>query len=65
MLYEVITITEAMVTSNPDLKGLKLDNFQKATRQLRKLTDELQDIVMSIRMVPLSGVFNKMRNNFV
>lgn len=55
-----IVIAEAMVTSNPDLKGMKLDNFQKATRQLRKLTDELQDIVMSIRMVPLSGVFNKM-----
>ena len=55
-----IVITEAMVTSNPDLKGLKLDNFKKASRQLWKLTDELQDIVMSIRMVPLSGVFNKM-----
>lgn len=55
-----IVITEAMVTSSPDLKGLKLDNFSKASRQLRKLTDELQDIVMSIRMVPLSGVFNKM-----
>lgn len=55
-----IVIAEAMVTSNPDLKGLKLDNFQKSSRELRKLTDELQDIVMSIRMVPLSGVFNKM-----
>lgn len=55
-----IVITEAMVTSSPDLKGVKLDNFHKASRQLRKLTDELQDIVMSIRMVPLSGVFNKM-----
>lgn len=55
-----IVITEAMVTANPDLKGLHLDNFQKAARQLRKLTDELQDIVMSIRMVPLSGAFNKM-----
>lgn len=55
-----IVITEAMVTANPDLKGLQLDNFQKAARQFRKLTDELQDIVMSIRMVPLSGAFNKM-----
>ncbi|MDR1674588.1 MAG: chemotaxis protein CheA [Oscillospiraceae bacterium] len=55
-----IVITEAMVISNPDLKGLRLDDFQKAARQLRKLTDELQDIVMSIRMVPISGVFNKM-----
>lgn len=55
-----IVITEAMVTSNPDLKGLKLDNFQKSARQLRKLNEELQDAVMSIRMVPLSGAFNKM-----
>jgi len=55
-----IVITEAMVTSNPDLKGLRLDSFQKAARQLRKLNSELQDVVMSIRMVPLSGAFNKM-----
>ncbi|MGN0665203.1 MAG: chemotaxis protein CheW [Huintestinicola sp.] len=55
-----IVITEAMVTSNPDLKGLRLDNFQKAARQLRKLNSEMQDIVMSIRMVPISGAFNKM-----
>ena len=55
-----IVITEAMVTSNPDLKGLRLDNFQKAARQLRKLNGELQDTVMSIRMVPLSGAFSKM-----
>lgn len=55
-----IIITESMVTSSPDLKGLSLDQFQKSARQLRKLTDELQDTVMSIRMVPLSGVFQKM-----
>ena len=55
-----IVITEAMVTSNPDLKGLRLDNFQKSARQLRKLNSELQDAVMSIRMVPISGAFSKM-----
>lgn len=57
-----IVIAEAMVTSNPDLKvkGLKLDNFQKAARQLRKLNSDLQETVMSIRMIPLSGAFNKM-----
>ena len=43
-----IVITEAMVTGNPDLKGLQLDNFQKSARQLRKLNSEFQDIVMSI-----------------
>jgi len=55
-----IVITEAMVTKNPDLEGLELDNFNKASRQLRKLTNELQDIVMSIRMVPVSMTFHKM-----
>ncbi len=55
-----IVITESMVTSCPELSGLKLDSFTKSARQLRKLTDELQDIVMSIRMVPISGIFQKM-----
>lgn len=56
---EIIT-TESMVISNPDLEGLELESFSKAARQLRKLTSELQDTVMSIRMVPLAGVFQKM-----
>jgi len=55
-----IVISEAMVTKNPELAGLQLDGFSKAARQLRKLTDELQDIVMSIRMMPVSMVFHKM-----
>jgi two-component system chemotaxis sensor kinase CheA len=56
-----IVISEAMVTKNPDLKDLKLESFTKAARQLRKLTDELQDIVVSIRMVPIAGTFQKMQ----
>jgi two-component system chemotaxis sensor kinase CheA len=56
---EIIT-TESMVISNPELEGLPLESFHKAARELRKLTDELQDTVMSIRMVPLSGPFSKM-----
>ncbi|MDR3540357.1 MAG: chemotaxis protein CheA [Desulfosporosinus sp.] len=55
-----MVIAEAMVTQNPDLKGLELNNFQKAARQLRKITSELQDTVMSVRMVPLTGTFQKM-----
>jgi two-component system chemotaxis sensor kinase CheA len=56
-----IVITEAQVTASPDLKGLKLDNFTKAARQLRSLTDQLQDVAMSLRMVPVSGTFQKMK----
>nr|WP_325257501.1 chemotaxis protein CheA [uncultured Oscillibacter sp.] len=55
-----IVITEAMVTSSPDLKGLHLDAFSKSARQLRKLTDELQDVSMSLRMIPVSNTFQKM-----
>lgn len=55
-----MVIAEAMVTQNPDLKGLELNNFEKAARQLRKITSELQDTVMSVRMVPLTGTFQKM-----
>jgi two-component system chemotaxis sensor kinase CheA len=55
-----IVISEAMVTKSPDLDGLQLENFNKSARQLRKLTNELQDIVMSIRMVPVSMTFHKM-----
>lgn len=56
-----IVITESMVSGSSDLIGLELDNFSRAARQLRKLTDELQDIVMSIRMVPIAATFQKMR----
>ena len=47
-----------MVTQNPDLQGLEMDNFSKAARQLHKINGELQDSVMSIRMLrpPLPGI---------
>ncbi len=55
-----IVITESMVTASPELQNIKLDGFLKSARQLRKLTGDLQDIAMSLRMVPVSGVFQKM-----
>ena len=59
LVGEIVT-AESMVARDPDLKGLRLDHFTKSIRELRKLTDELQDVVMSIRMVPLHGTFQKM-----
>jgi len=55
-----IVITESMVTKNPEIQNLELENFDKAARQLRKLNNELQDIVMSIRMIQIGPTFHKM-----
>ncbi len=55
-----MVIAEAMVTQNPDLQNLELSNFNKAARQLHKITGEMQDMIMSIRMVPLTATFHKM-----
>lgn len=58
-----IVIAEAVVLQNPDLKvpGLELGNFQKAAAQLSKITTELQEVIMSMRMMPLTNVFQKMK----
>lgn len=56
-----MVIAEAMVTQNPELRDVKLNSFYKAARQLRKITGEMQDMVMSIRMVPLTATFHKMQ----
>lgn len=58
-----LVIAEAVVLQNPDLKvpGLDLTNFQKASAQLAKITTELQEVIMSMRMMPLTNVFQKMR----
>lgn len=55
-----IVIMESMVVNSVNSTGADIDNFNKATRQLHKLTDELQDIVMSMRMIQIAGVFQKM-----
>lgn len=55
-----IVISESMVSRNKDIEGLQLDNFNKAVHQLRKIIEELQDVVMEIRMVPLTMTFQKM-----
>lgn len=56
-----LVISEAMVSQNPEVKSMEIESFEKASRQLHKISCELQDLVMEIRMVPLSGTFMKMR----
>lgn len=65
MLMDLIgelVISESVVLQNPDLKvpGLRLDNFNKAAGQLSKISTDLQNVIMSMRMVPLTNTFQKM-----
>lgn len=57
-----LVIAQAVVLQNPDLKvpGLDLSNFQKAASQLTKISSELQDAIMAMRMMPLKNTFQKM-----
>ncbi len=57
-----LVISESVVLQSPDLNvpGLYLDNFHKAAAQLSKVSTDLQDVIMSMRMVPLTNTFQKM-----
>ena len=55
-----LVVSESMVTRNPEVEALKVDSFEKASRQHRFIIKEIQDAVMSMRMVPLDLTFQKM-----
>lgn len=57
-----LVISESVVLQNPDLKvpGLNLANFNKAAAQMAKISTDLQNVIMSMRMVPLTNLFQKM-----
>lgn len=65
MLMDLIgelVISQSVVLQNQDLKvpGLRLDNFHKAAGQMMKISTDLQNVIMSMRMVPLTNTFQKM-----
>ena len=55
-----LIIAEAMVTRHPDLEGLESQGLERASHRLHLITNELQDIAMAVRMVPVSATFKKM-----
>lgn len=57
-----LVISESVVLQNPDLKvpGLNLNSFNKAASQLAKISTDLQNVIMSMRMVSLANTFQKM-----
>ncbi|MBR1724201.1 MAG: Hpt domain-containing protein, partial [Ruminococcus sp.] len=61
-LAQEIVIAQSGVLHNSELAPYRnsMPGFEKSARELKKLIDELQDQVMSVRMVPVSGAFSKM-----
>ena len=59
LVGEIVT-TESMVTKNPEILAMNISGFDNTAKQLEKLTTELQEIVMSTRMIPVSTTFHKM-----
>ncbi|MBN2442927.1 MAG: chemotaxis protein CheA [Spirochaetales bacterium] len=60
LMGELVT-AEAMVINHPDLKKIEMPGFVSSASYLSKITREMQEIILSVRMVPLEGLFNKMR----
>ncbi|MDR0519991.1 MAG: chemotaxis protein CheA [Clostridiales Family XIII bacterium] len=59
-----IVINESMLTEHAGISADEphsQDSFNKAAHRLGKLTDELHDSVMSVRMVPVRATFQRMR----
>lgn len=55
-----LVIAEAMVVNNSDLAGFEFENFERAAGHMNRIIRDLQDVAMSVRMIPVSGTFRKM-----
>jgi two-component system chemotaxis sensor kinase CheA len=55
---ELVTL-QAMLLNSPDIKGLNLPDFSNTASILQNVTDELQHLSMSMRMVSLDGLFHR------
>jgi len=60
LMGEMIT-AESMVINNLELEPYDLPHFERASTYLSKISREMQEITMSMRMIPLEGLFSKMR----
>ena len=55
-----MVIAEAMAANSPELKGLQLEKFEKSMTHLNKITRDIQEIALAMRMIPIASTFNKM-----
>ncbi|HEY1577032.1 MAG TPA: chemotaxis protein CheA [Terracidiphilus sp.] len=55
-----MVIAESMVRHHPELAALHSQEVLRRLAQLERITSDLQKTAMSMRMVPISGLFQKM-----
>ncbi|HAR63007.1 MAG TPA: hypothetical protein DCS13_06025 [Candidatus Margulisbacteria bacterium] len=55
-----LVIAQSMVLINPILIEADDENLERSVHHLNRISSDLQDVAMSVRMVPLSMVFKKM-----
>ena len=55
-----LVIAQSMVVQNPDVQMISSLQLVRCLRQLSRITTELQRNAMSLRMVPIRAMFNKM-----
>lgn len=55
-----LVIAEAIVAGDPDIQALQSMRVEKRIALLNKITRSLQDMAMSMRLVPVDPVFRKM-----
>lgn len=60
LMGELIT-AEAMLINSINEENRNSVQFNQASTYLTKISKEMQEITMAIRMIPLDGLFNKMR----
>ncbi|MBF0572786.1 MAG: chemotaxis protein CheA [Desulfamplus sp.] len=55
-----LAIAESMVTQSPEITSIASSSLLRALSSLHKITKELQNLGLSLRMVPLKSLFNRM-----
>ena len=55
-----LVIAQQMVTQDPDIAGISTERLTRNLGQVAKITRDLQEAAMSLRMVPLRSTFQKM-----
>ena len=55
-----LVIAESMVTRCEAVSHVEDEYYNRAKHQLRRICDDIKDVAMSVRMIPLSATFRKM-----